>query len=459
MSTMSLTDCRGLNITAPNATVIERFDGLLDDIYYYRLGVGDRMDALLEEHPDFTLANVLKGYSLMSEGSFRLQPTARGFLERADALPANPREALHREALRGWIDGDLERRAAALEQILLAWPLDLLAYRQHTGTLFWTGAKAHQAEVSMGVASHWSKDVPGYAHFLSSHGFSLEEVGLYEVAERCSRAALAINPQDLWALHGVSHVLEMQGRSAEGVELLTEARRFLDDYNLFRGHLWWHLSLFLFSQGRFDEALVLFDTEIYPKSSTFYLDVQNGVSLLARLEFQGVDVGLERWQRLGEAATKSAADCTLWFTAMHYVMAQARNGDRARLQSTYAFLAESGKTSSQALLALELSKAAVDFCEGKPQESLAQMLALRQRHNQLGASHAQQDLYDQIMVTAAMQLGDLPRVRQLLKARLATRVWDSTSWQALEQRSRKIDEHADEHDRSAMVRSALRWSL
>jgi hypothetical protein len=72
----------------------------------------------------------------------------------------------------------------------------------------------------------------------------------------------------------------------------------------------------------------------------------------------------------------------------------------------------------------------------------------------LGASHAQQDLYDQIMVMAALQLGDLPRVRQLLKARLTTRVWGAAAWQAFEGRSRRIDAAAD----AEAVRAELRWA-
>ena len=83
------------------------------------------------------------------------------------------------------------------------------------------------------------------------------------------------------------------------------------------------------------------------------------------------------------------------------------------------------------------------------------MLAVRQRHGELGASHAQQDLYDQMTVMAALQLGELPRVRQLLKARLSTRIWDTTAWQAYADRSRRVDETHD----AAAVRAALRWDL
>jgi tetratricopeptide (TPR) repeat protein len=292
MTHADIIDVRGLTLSGVSPTAVERFDALIDDLYYYRLGVADRLDALLQEFPEFVLAHVLKGYSLMTEGTLEAQPKAREHLLQAEALPATPRERLHQEALRAWIAQDLAARPAAWEQILLEWPLDLLAFRQYTGTLFWTGDKRHQAEVTAGMASHWGPETPGYGHFLSAHAFAMEEVGLYAVAERCAREALALQPEDLWALHGLAHVLEMQGRVGEGIELLSDAARFLNNYNLFRGHLWWHLSLFKLSQARFDEVLDLFDRELYPRSSTFYLDIQNGASLLARLEFQGVDASL-----------------------------------------------------------------------------------------------------------------------------------------------------------------------
>jgi tetratricopeptide (TPR) repeat protein len=453
MMLADITDVRGLSLSAASSAAVERFDALIDDLYYYRLGVQDRLDALLQEFPEFVLAHVLKGYSLMSEGMLDAHPKARAQLLLAEALASNPRERLHQEALRAWIAQDCSARAAAWEQILAKWPLDLLALRQHTGTLFWTGNKRHQAEVSAGVAGHWGPQTPGYAHFLSAHAFAMEEVGHYVVAERCAREALALQPQDLWALHSLAHVFEMQGRAREGIELLGDAAGFLNDYNLFRGHLWWHLSLFKFSQGRFDEVLDLFDREVYPQSSTFYLDVQNGASLLARLEFQGVNVGLARWERLAQASLLSATQSTVWFTAMHHVMALMRSGRESAVQSTFDYLSSAGTSSTQAALAHELAQAGAAFYQDKPGEALERMLAVNQRHGELGASHTQQDLYDQIMVMAALQLGDLPRVRQLLKARLSTRIGDAATSQAYESRSRRVDEAHD----VAAVRAALRW--
>ncbi|MCG4455833.1 tetratricopeptide repeat protein [Pseudomonas sp. MMS21-TM103] len=449
------TDVRGLPLSGASAAAAERFETLIDDLYYYRLGVSDRLVALLQEFPEFVMGHVLMGYSLMSEGTQDAHPKAREYLLKAEALTANPRERLHQEALRAWLAQDLSARAAAWEQVLVDWPLDLLALRQHTGTLFWTGDKRHQVEVCVGVAGHWSPQTPGYGHFLSAHAFAMEEVGHYALAERYARAALALQPQDLWALHGLSHVLEMQGRIEEGIELLDEATGFLDNYNLFRGHLWWHLSLFRLSQGQFGEVLELFDRKVYPQSSTFYLDIQNGVSLLARLEVQGIDVGPARWERLAQASLHTATQSTVWFTALHHVMALMRSGRLSAVQATLDYLGKAGANSTQAALAHQLARAGVAFYQDKPGEALELMLAVRQRHGELGASHLQQDLYDQLMVMAALQRGDLPRVRQLLKARLSTRIWDAASWQAFEERARRVDEVDDQ----AAVRAALRWAV
>ncbi len=116
----------------------------------------------------------------------------------------------------------------------------------------------------------------------------------------------------------------MQGRTQEGISLLEESANFLNDYNLFRGHLWWHLAIFKYSSRAFDEVLELLDREIYPTSSSFYLDIQNGASLLLRLEAQGVSVGMERWERLSSRFVANGSPKTQsGFTTVHQVLAFA----------------------------------------------------------------------------------------------------------------------------------------
>jgi tetratricopeptide (TPR) repeat protein len=440
MTALQTADARGLALTGTDARGAESFETFIDDSYYYRTGVQDRLDSFLLEQPSFGMGHVFKGYSLMTEGLSSSHAKAAMHLQLAQKLPATARERLHQEALRAWIIHDWRTRGLAWEQILANWPLDLLAFRQHTGTLFWMGNKRHQAQIAVSLASHWDTDVPGYPHFLSAYSFAMEETGHYTEAEKAARLALERQPQDLWALHALAHVLEMQGHRQEGISVLEQAASFLNDYNLFRGHLWWHLAMFKYSERAYDEVLELLDREIYPKSSSFYLDIQNGVSLLVRLELQGVSVGADRWERLAQASLQTATQNTIWFTTVHHVLALLRTGRISAVKETLAYANAQGRSGSeQALLAARISEAVVAYSQGQSQLALDSLLALRQDFGFLGASHVQQDLYQQIMISAAMQLGDWPRIRQLLKERRTVRIWNAASLDQFHGIARQID--------------------
>ena len=56
------------------------------------------------------------------------------------------------------------------------------------------------------------------------------------------------------------------------------------------------------------------------------------------------------------------------------------------------------------------------------------MRVVRLEAASLGASYAQQDIYFQLMVDAALQVDDLPLAKSLLKERLAKHFTDATEW-------------------------------
>jgi protein-disulfide isomerase-like protein with CxxC motif len=437
MAISQTADARGLPLSGADSGAVATFESLMTDSYYYRLGVQDRLDELLQQQPTFGMAHVFRGYSLMTDGLVASHAKATTHLKMAEASPATERERLHQTALRAWLDQDPRARGLAWEQILAYWPRDLLAFRQHTGALFWSGNKKHQAQVAASVASHWQKGTPGRSIFLSAYAFSMEEAGQYAEAEGAARTALAAESEDLWALHALTHVFEMQGRKQDGITLLSAATPFLKNYNLFRGHLWWHLAIFKFSQQAYDEVLELLDREIYPGNSSFYLDIQNAASLLLRLELQGVSVGTERWERIAQGALPAATQNTIWFTTLHHVLALVRAGRHSAAQETLAYASHAD--APQAHLAGHLSEAVMAFAAGQNRNALDALLALRQEFGDLGASHVQQDIYHQIMIAAALQLNEWPRVQQLLKERRAARIQNATSLSQFAEDAARID--------------------
>jgi hypothetical protein len=452
-----LNDMRGLPTTGLNADQLLHYDTLLNDLYAYRPGVQARVDALLEQAPGFVLGHVLRGYAVMGDGLRAGLPEARRYLAQAQQLAAqaNERERLHIQTLQAWIDGRGADRLQALETLLARWPLDLLAYRQLTGMLFWTGDKRRQLASAMQSVPHWHSAVPGYALALGPLAFALEEGGHYALAERYAREALEHHATDLWSVHALAHVHEMQGRVREGEAAISAIAPRLRDFNLFRGHVWWHLALFRLAQGRMDEVLDLLDREILPAPSLFYLDLQNAASLLARLEIQGVDVG-QRWERVAVSAEQTLGQQLVVFTAPHQVMALARGGRRQALaQALQGFKDDAQAGMEQAPTAAAVSAAFALYCAGEHAKFLDLMRALRYEAASLGASHAQQDLYFQLMVDAALRIDELPLARSLLKERLVKHFSDASEWQRYQEMAGRIDNARDPQTMRTLLRAGL----
>ena len=107
----------------------------------------------------------------------------------------------------------------------------------------------------------------------------------------------------------VAHCLEARGKMLEGVAFLESMSDTWESCNSFMyTHNWWHLALFLIDLDRADEALALFDKRVWGVWKEFCEDQINAISLLARLELRGVDVG-DRWAdvaHLSEAAPARA---------------------------------------------------------------------------------------------------------------------------------------------------------
>jgi len=453
----TLNDIRGLPTTGLDAAQLEHYETLLTDIYTYRPGVQGQVDALLRGAPGFVLGHVLRGYALMTDGLRSGLPEARRYLAQAQALAAGAteRERLHIQALQAWVEGRGEQRLQALEDILARWPLDLLAYRQLTGMLFWTGDKRRQLAAALLALPHWTPAVPGHALTLGPLAFALEEDGRYALAEDHAQRALAQHPMDLWALHALAHVHEMQGRAREGDATLSAVAHRLNDFNLFRGHVWWHLAMFRLALGRIDEVLDLLDREILPAPSLFYLDLQNAASLLARLEIQGVNVG-ERWERVADSAEQTLGQHLVMFTVPHQALALARSGRHAPLaQALQGLQADALAGLEQAQTGAAVSAAFALYAQGDHRGFLAHMRTLRYEAASLGASHAQQDLYFQLLVDAALRLDELPLAKNLLKERLARRFTDAADWQRLLDMAQRIDNAADPHALRGLLAVAL----
>ncbi|MFQ6017093.1 MAG: tetratricopeptide repeat protein [Kiloniellaceae bacterium] len=430
-----LTDIRGLRLTTDSEAAVTHYNAAIANYFEYRLATGKCLKRALEADPDFVMGHCLRGYLFMLFGSTAFHDRtekAVAFAEaRADRVTR--REAVHIAALRAWLMGDLPRTCALWDEILVEHPRDLLALRLQHFNYFWMGRAAALRGGPAGVLDAWDETVPGFGYVLGMLAFGLEECGDYAEAEAKGRQAVEINPEDLWAIHAVAHVLEMQGRLSEGIAWLDYPAEAWADRNPFRGHLWWHAALFPLERGDYDRALALYDRSIRTATSDFYLDIQNAASLLYRLEFQGIDVG-DRWAELADHVETRTDDHVLAFTDAHCMMALSAAGRtqtaRRLLASLTDFAKTPGNTAAGTMtpVTIPLCEAILAYGEGDYERTVERMLPLRGALACLGGSHAQRDIFAQILLESAIRGGRLKLARVLLSERVSLKPRSYGTW-------------------------------
>ena len=421
-------DARGLPISIASAKAATAFDHLVTGYLTYRADTPARLSAVLETDPDFVLAHCMQGYFAMLAFKQAVVPVAVQAARTAQSLAANAteRERSHIAALTAWAEGELDTALGLWESILRTHPHDVVAFRLAHFVNFWLGRPQDMVASVERVIPAWSEALPGYASILACRCFAQEEAGNYLAAEPSGRRAIELDPGDLWAAHAVAHVMEMQGRRSEGIAWLTTlAPNWEGSHNL-QHHLWWHCALFMLEYGDYAGVLELYDTRfrnlaapLTVASPDVYIDVQNAVAILFRLERLGVDVGT-RWVELADKAEARIGDCLSAFTLPHWMMALTATGRSVAANRTVeamrAFANRPGTV--QAIVrdyALPIAEAQLACAAGRYAEAVALMRPLIGGMYRLGGSHTQQDVLEQFFVDAALKAGSIADVRLALE--------------------------------------------
>ena len=423
-----LQDARGLQVTAASAAAVQAFDHAVAGYLGYRADTPARMIAVFEADAEFGLAHCLKGYFAMLAYKQAAVPIAESAADDAERLTtrATPRERVHVAALRLWIAGEPDRAAAVWEEILRDHPRDVVAFRLAHFVNFWLGRPDAMLASVLGIERHWSDALPGYGAILGCRCFAHEECGYYTEAEAAGRAAIDRDPSDLWAAHGVAHVLEMQGRRTEGIAWIDSLHGNWEQANNLRHHLWWHAAMFHLERGEMDRVLTLYDREFRNPTSKLteaqpdlYIDVQNAASMLFRLQRHGVDVG-GRWEELADKAESRIGDCLSAFTLPHWMMALAATGRDAAaarmLDAMRGFAQNPGIIASLVgQYALPICEAVLAHARHDHGRAVTVMRPALSGMYRLGGSHAQQDVLEQLFLDAALKADRADDARLLLE--------------------------------------------
>ena len=422
-----MNDLHGLSLGTENAAAAASLNRALASYLGYRADVSDHVKAALQADPAFALAHCVKGYLMMlayNRAYVEIAAEAQRAAAQA-ASGASAREQAHVRALGHWIAGDLDGALRVWEEVLVEHPADVLALRLAHFNYFWLGRAAEMRASVERVLPRWSDSLAAYPTLLSCLSFALEECGEYAAAERAGRRAVEVDPADVWGTHAIAHVMEMQGRRDEGIAWLAALERHWEGKNNIVHHLWWHRAMFHLERREFDAVLELYDRRFRNLSShlvaampDLYIDVQNAASMLFRLERQGVDAG-GRWTEIADKAQIRVGDCLSAFTLPHWMMALAAAERRAAAQSMLKSMREYG--AGTGTTAVTVREVALPVCEavlahraGEYERAVTLMTPVLERLHELGGSHAQRDVLEQLYLDSSVKSNRAPEVRRLL---------------------------------------------
>ena len=427
-------DSFGLVLTAASAEAAAAYNHVMDGYLGYRADMAPRMAALLATDPECPMAHCLKGYFTMLGFSQALVPAARKAAAETWRLvvAATPREHSHAAALDAWVNGAPDRAIEIWNQILRAYPHDILAFRLAHFMNFWLGRPEAMLASVLEVEKHWSHAEPVYNAILGCRAFAHEECGYYTEAEAAGREAIRRDPTDVWSAHAVAHVMEMQGRRGEGIAWVEGLQANWDGANNLRHHLWWHQAMCHLERGDFARVLTLYDTAYRDLDAALtqampdlYIDAQNAASMLFRLSRHGIDPG-DRWIELADKAEARIGDCLSAFTLPHWMMALAATGREAAgaaMLDAMRDYAEQGTGLNNILVrdvALPVTEAVLRHGQGRHTDSVALLRPVLGEMYRLGGSHAQQDVLEQLFLDSALKAG-LDRDAQTLIERVSGR--------------------------------------
>lgn len=347
---------------------------------------------------------------------------ARPFLERAQAAAprAGEREQRFVAAVAAWVGGDVPRAIALHEEQARAFPRDLASLKLGQYHLFNRGDSPGMLRLAL-LALPAAADVP-YLHGMLA--FAWEQCHFLEQAEASARQAIALRRKEPWAHHALAHVMLTQGRLAEGHAFLQEMSPTWTGLNSFMvTHNWWHQALFALDLGHEDEVLALYDRHVWAEVKEYSQDQVNAVSLLARAELAGMDVG-GRWQDLGAYLARRGHDHVLPFLDLQYLYGLARAG---HVEAARGWLAgiEAHALALEGDEAVVWQRVCVPAARGLLAHATGDWMAAVDglghalpRLVEIGGSHAQRDLFAQVHLDAMVKAGHLAGAQNLLQPQL-----------------------------------------
>ncbi|MDB6000217.1 MAG: tetratricopeptide repeat-containing protein, partial [Rhizobacter sp.] len=319
---MTLRDSLGNTVTLQDAASLAAVNAFVEGFIACETRVVDILAAA--EHDHSTLVQSYAGMLQMFSETPAAPVNAKPYFDRAQASApqATERERRFLGCLQAWAAGDITRAMALHEAQVKDHPRDLVSLKLGHYHCFNRGDSPGMLRLALAALPH-AADVP-YLHGMAA--FAYEQCHLLDEAEAAASLAIRMRRKEPWAHHAMAHVMLTEGRIEEGLAFtLGVSDTWIGLNSFMETHNWWHVALFQLERREHDAALRTYDEHVWGVCKDYTQDQIGAVSLLARLELAGVDVG-SRWNDVADYLEARTDDHVLPFLDMQYLYGLARAG-------------------------------------------------------------------------------------------------------------------------------------
>ena len=422
---MTVTDQRGAPMSRCDAAAAEGLEKAFALFQGYFNDPLAEIEAALTIDPDFFMGHAFRAGLFLVSSEKAAVPELAASVAQMERLAgrAHARERGHLAAARAWLDGDFHGAIRHYGETVMPFPRDAIALQLAHQVDFLLGQSRMLRDRIAQVLPHWSSDEPTQGYLKGMLAFGLEEMGHYEEAWDAGTEAVGRNPRDAWAIHACAHVMEMTGRTADGIAFLESRSGDWAPDNGFAFHNWWHLALYHLEEGNIARVLELYDRAVHPEPTEVAMALADAAALLWRLHLAGHDVG-DRWHAIADAYAPMAGDGYYAFNDMHAVMAFTAAGREAQARQVIATLErraldDDANAIVTRRVGLPICQAMAAFGRGDFDRTVEILEPVRLAAHQFGGSHAQRDILDWTMIEAALRGGRNDQARAFANERLA----------------------------------------
>jgi tetratricopeptide (TPR) repeat protein len=416
---MATTDRYGLPVTTTSPVAAGRFQEGMDRLLSYGAGADESFAAALQADDGLALAHAGVALVAVVRGD---AAAARAAVGRAQATVAGAsrRERQHVEAVSALVGGETARGLALVDEHVKDFPRDALLVNQASSAIGFAGARDREQERMAFV----ERLAPAYGEdwwFQSALAFTYHEVDRYEESRRLSERSLQQYPGNANASHNLAHIQFETLDTAAGAAFLDEWMEGYDRRASFHCHLAWHQAMFALHQGRYAQALAIFERDIVGAVNP-RLAMIDGAALLWRFRLDGEPHAAAAWRSLADLAERVSRPGFV-FGEIHAALAYAACGDTGaftRLLDGLRALDAKGHPIA-GTVALPMAQGAAAFAAGDHAGALAHLEPVEQEFHRVGGSHAQWELFEETMVVCYLALARYDDALRLVRRRLQRR--------------------------------------